>query len=365
MSESQLQAASTEADLDPETSRKPAGRRATHWIMNIREVWLVVILLGLATLVFTAIGSAYTVFTYVTFLLAAMGAISLQVLQGTSGLISIGNSAFLLIGAFGTVFANKQGFGFPLDIVGGVLISGVAGCLVGIPAIRLRSLFLALSTIAAFFLALFVAQLYQQHFPEAAESGFFLPITFSSHGLLGQDQRWAWLMFIVVALVVIGANRLMNERSGRALRMLRDHELLAPTLGVSVTQYKLGLFTISSMVIGLQGALTAYLVGIVSSGNYTVGMAFQYIAMIVIGGLDSLMGAVLGAAIVIGLPVALPPLITPFFGSQQASIDAPNVALIVYGALVVVCVALSPNGLVGFFNTLKQRAARRRIIAAE
>jgi branched-chain amino acid transport system permease protein len=321
----------------------------------VREVWLVVALLGAATLVFTNFGSAYTVYSFVTFMLACMGAISLQVLQGTAGLISVGNSAFLLVGAFGTVLAGNQGIGFPLNIVVGVAISGVGGLLVGIPAIRLRALFLALSTIAAFFIALFLGQEYQQHFRIAAESGFVLHIIFSKHGLLGEDQHWAWMMFVIVSLIVIGATLITSERSGRALRMIRDHELLAPTLGVSVTRYKLVLFAITSMVIGLQGALTAYFVGIVSSDHYTIGMAFQYVAMIIIGGLDSIMGAVLGAAIVIGLPVALPAIITPILGANRATTYAPNVATMVYGVLVVFCVAFSPNGLVGIFNTLKQR----------
>jgi branched-chain amino acid transport system permease protein len=345
--------------VSPEASAESRGakpgRGGIRRLTEIRPAWLGVLLLGLATLYFTTSGSAYHIYTYDTFLFACMGAISLQILQGTTGLVSLGNPAFLITGAFGTVFARNHGVPFPLDVVAGVVLSGLAGLLVGVPAIRLRALFLALSTLAAFFLSVFVAERYLQSFPVEAQTGFIVPILFSKHGILGSDQRWAWLLFIAVALVILGASRIMAERSGRALRMIRDHEHLAPAIGISVTRYKLILFTVTSMVIGLQGGLTAYFTGVVSTDNFTITIAFEYIAMIVIGGLDSIAGAVIGAALVIGLPVWIPSLVSPLVGSSKAADYGPNLALIVYGLLVVVCVTSSPEGVVGFLRVVRRR----------
>ena len=326
---------------------------------RIRAAWLGVVSLGLLTLYFTTVASSYHIYVYDTFLFACMGAIALQLLQGTAGLISLGNPAFLLIGAFGSVFALKHGIQFPFDVGAGVGIAGVAGLIAGLPALRLRALFLALSTLATFFLAVFVAKQYLARFPGEAETGFFIPTLFRASGVRGQDQRWAWLLFVAVAVIILCASRIMNERSGRAMRMLRQHEFLAPTLGISVPRYKLVLFTITSMVIGLQGGLTAHFVGVVNTSNFTISLAFQYIAMIVIGGLDSIGGAVIGAAIVIGLPVLLPQLLAPIVGTGHASIYAPNVALIAYGVLVAISVTASPDGVVGFLRSVTSRVLSR------
>jgi branched-chain amino acid transport system permease protein len=329
-------------------------------VRAVRPAWWGVLFLGLVTLFFTTAQSAYHVYVYDLFLFACMGAISLQVLQGTAGLVSLGNPAFMLIGAFGAVLMMKQGAPFPLDVVAAALMAGVAGLFAGIPALRLRALFLALSTLATYFLAVFVAEQYLARFPIESQTGFIVRILYSEKGLLGQNQRWAWLLFGIVAIVILAASRVMDERSGRALRMMRDHEHLAPTIGISTPSYKLVMFTLTSIVIGLQGALMAHFIGVVSTANFTIALAFQYIAMIVIGGLDSIAGAMIGAAIVTGLPVWLPPIITPLVGSTRASTYGPNAALIVYGVLVIVCVTASPDGVVGFLRTLRRRFGSRR-----
>jgi branched-chain amino acid transport system permease protein len=349
----------TKSVAEERVSAPAVTRNMKRLITAVRPAWWGVLFIGLITIVFTTSASESSVDTYVLFLFACMGAISLQVLQGTAGLVSLGNPAFMLIGAFGTAFMVRQGTPFPLDVIAGTAMAGVAGLISGIPALRLRALFLALSTLAVFFVATFFAQLYLAGFPVASQSGFFLKIVFSSHGLLGEDRRWAWLLFGVVSLVILGASRIMGDRSGRALRFMRDHEHLAPTIGISTPSYKLILFTVTSAVIGLQGALMAHFIGLVSTDNFTITLAFQYVAMIVIGGLDSIAGAVIGAAIVTGLPVWVPTLITPLVGSTNATTYGPNAALVVYGALIVLFVTASPGGIVGLGRLLRRRLEHR------
>jgi len=309
------------------------------------------------TLVTVSSQSAYNIYIYNSMLLACMGAISLQVLQGTTGLPSIGTAAFLLFGAFGSVWFLRQGVPFPLDLVGGALFAGVAGIIFGIPALRLRGLFFALSTLSAHFIAVFLGNFYQKQVPEGTH-GFSIPILFGSYDLETARRYTAWMMCAIVALLVLVVSRLMQERSGRALRMIRDHEHIAPTLGIAVARYKLLVFTLTSVVIGLEGALLARLNGLASAENYTVALAFQYIAMIVIGGLGSLPGAVIGATIVVGLPAVLPDLITPLMGESQANADGPNFALIIYGLLVIFVVSSSPDGAIGLARSVASRFTR-------
>jgi branched-chain amino acid transport system permease protein len=327
-------------------------------IRKIRPAWLGVLLITLATLFFTTTQSAYSVYVYDTILFACMGAIALQLLQGTAGLVSVGNSGFLLIGAFSAIYLMRAGVPFPLDVIGATVFSGVVGFIVGIPALRLRSLFLALATLAVYFIAVYVGNQYQTDVPSAQFSGFAVPTLFGSFGLDAAGRDWAWLLLIIVSLLLLGAGRLMAERSGRAMRMMRDHELIAPTLGISVRHYKLLIFVLSSMVIGCQGALTAHFSGNITTDDFTLTLAFQYVAMIMIGGLDSLAGAVIGAVIVIGIPAWVPSLVGHVMSGSQATIDGPNIALIIYGVLIILFVTGTQDGVVGLFKILGKYAAR-------
>jgi branched-chain amino acid transport system permease protein len=331
--------------------------------VRIRPAWVGVVFLVGVTLVFTTVLSAYSVYVLDTVLLACMGAVALQVLQGTAGLASVGTAGFLLVGGFGSVFLNRSGFAFPFDVIGGTVFAGAAGLITGLSALRLRSLFLALATLAAYFIALFFGTLYQGSVPAAQYSGFQLPTLFASGGIKGSQDDWAWIFVGVLSLVILGASRIVKERSGRALRMMREHENIAPVLGIPVARYKLITFVLSSMVIGCEGGLLAHFSGTVSTDNYTLQLSFQYVVMIVIGGLDSIAGAVIGATIVIGLPIVVPNILSALFGSSLGSTNGSNIALIVYGLLVCIFVATWHDGIVGLFrsvrNALQSQLAQR------
>lgn len=344
----------TSADTHGSSS---GGHRSV--LSRVRPAWLGIATLGLIALLFTTTQSSYNVFVFNSILLAAMGAIALQVLQGTAGLVSVGNAAFLILGAYGSVFMLRLGVPFPLDIAGATLIAGVGGLITGLPALRLRALFLALATLSAHFIALFLATKYQSSVPEARITGFFVPILFGSKGIEQSGKYWTWLLVGVLSLVILGAARLMRERSGRAMRMIREHEFIAPTLGISVPRYKLVVFTLSSMIVGCQGALLAHFNGSVTTTSFTLLLAFQYVAMVVIGGLDSLPGAVIGAAIVIALPVWVPDMVRPLLGEGRALTDGANISLIIYGSLVILFVTASPQGVIGVLRNIGRKIRPR------
>lgn len=340
----------------PDTSMGSVRRS----LRQVPPVWWGIAGLAIITLFFATTQSTFSVFTYDTVLFACMGAIALQVLQGTAGLVSVGTSGFLLLGAFGSVFMLRSGIQFPLDVIAAGLLCGVAGFITGLPALRLRSLFLALATLALFFIAVSVGQVYEQDVPSARYAGFFVPTLFGSQTLANQGRYWAWLLWAVVSLVILGASRIMTGRSGRALRMVREHEVLAPALGIPVARYKLLLFTLSSMVIGVEGGLTAHFTGTVFTDDFTLALAFQYVAMIVIGGLDSIAGAVIGAAVVVALPIWIPPVVSVFVGQSRATTIGPDIGVIIYGILVIVFVTASPGGIVGLLKDLWEFLKRYR-----
>jgi branched-chain amino acid transport system permease protein len=334
----------------------------------IRPAWYGVAALAVITAYYVAEGSAFHLFLLNTCLLAAIGAIALNLLMGTAGLVSIGNSAFLAVGAFSAVFAVKSGVPFPGDLVLGAVVAAAAGVVIGLPALRLRGLHLALATLAGFFIVQYFATLYQSKGKGGGSGGFFVPVLFQGQGFTGGQQYWAWTLLVIVGLLVLVATRLSAERSGRAWRMIRDHEIVAHTLGIPVTRYKMIAFALSSALIGFQGALAAHLNGSVSVDQYTLALAIAYIAMVLIGGLDSVLGAVIGAFLVTALPTVMPILLTSVLGRLPIARQGPAVAEILYGVLVIVFITSSPQGIVGLLRNIGRSrllsAGQRRIFSA-
>jgi branched-chain amino acid transport system permease protein len=329
-------------------------------LTRLRALWFGIVALWGLTAFFALTQSTATLYTFDAALMACIGAISLQVLQGTTGLPSVGTAGFLLIGAFGSVYMVRLNVPFPVDIFCGAALAGLAGVITGLPALRLRGLFLALATLATHFIAVFLGNYYQGTVPEAQSAGFFLPILFGSSGLLGGERYWAVLLVGCVTVVIIGASRIMGLRSGRAMRMIRDNEHVAAAFGISVPGYKLVIFTITSAVIGFEGGLLAHFSGNVVIDDFPILLAFQYVVMIVVGGLDSIAGAVIGAGVVVVLPIWVANLVKAVGGGASATVDGPNVALIVYGVLVIIFVSSSPGGIAGLVRSIAG-ALRRRL----
>jgi branched-chain amino acid transport system permease protein len=322
--------------------------------VGIRPAWYGIAVLAAITAYFVSEGSAFHLFVLNTCLLAVIGAVALNLLMGTAGLVSIGNSAFLAVGAFSAVFALKSGIPFPGDLVVAAFAAAAAGVVIGLPALRLRGLHLALATLAGFFIVGYFANEYQSKAKGGGPGGFLVPVLYQAQGLTGGQQYWAWTLLVVVAVLILGATRLSADRSGRAWRMIRDHEIVAHTMGIPVTRYKMTAFAISSALIGFQGALAAHLSGSVTTENFTLGLAIAYIAMVLIGGLDSVLGAVIGALLVTALPTIVPIVITAVAGPLSTASQAPALAEIIYGLLVIVFITSSPQGIVGLLRNMSQ-----------
>lgn len=334
------------------------GSRRRESLGAVRRIptsaWIV---LALLVAVFDATSgdrSTFYLFVFNSAMLACIGALALNLLMGTAGQVSIGNAAFMGVGGFGTVLAHRSGIAFPFDIFVAVVFAGIAGLAVGLPAARIRGLYLALATLAAHFIVLFVAHEYQS---DNAPGGFFLPVVFQSKGYEGSLRWGSWLLFGVVTVAILLTTVLTHGKTGRALRMIRDHESAAPALGIPVSTYRLAIFVLSSMMIGFQGGLAAHMSGAVSTDHYTFAIAVSYIVMILIGGLDTIIGSVLGAFIIVFLPQYLPEAVGNLLGDASISQRQPQIALIAYGVLIILFITSSQSGIVGF---VKGVASRRR-----
>jgi branched-chain amino acid transport system permease protein len=333
-----------------------APARAFDWRGLIQQRYIIILVTFLVVAYFTAAGSSFSIYVVDTILLSAIGAMALDLLMGTGGQVSIGNAAFLAGGAFATVWASRAGVPFPFDVIIAALACAVGGLIVGLPALRIRGMYLALATLAAFYVADFIGQKYQSDTVGAA--GFFMKPIFT--GTLGQQSAsWAWLLFGVVVATMILVSWLRGGRSGRAWRMIRDHEVAASAMGIPVARYKLVLFTITSAIIGIQGGLTAHFIGSVTYDSFTLTLSVSVIAMILIGGLDSLAGPLIGAVVVTTMPVFLPDVLGLFVSSSNASQEASNYSEVLYGLLIMVFMIKAPMGLAGLFRVGGRKALAR------
>jgi branched-chain amino acid transport system permease protein len=320
-------------------------------ILRLNAFLIAVIVLVVAF--YTATGTSYAIYLVDSILLASIGAIALDLLMGTGGQVSIGNSAFLATGAFTTVWASRAGVSFPFDVVVGAFACAIGGLIVGLPALRIRGMYLALATLAAFYIATFIGTEYQTN--TVGAGGFFLKPVFS--GTLSQQHaRWAWLLTAVLAATIVLAAWLRSGRSGRAWRMIRDHEVAASMMGIPVARYKLLLFIISSVLIGIQGGLFAHFTSSVSADGYTLNASIAVIAMILIGGLDSRAGPLIGALIVTMLPIVVPDILDTLVSANTASNDAAGYAQVVYGSLIMIFIIAAPQGTVGLLGALRRRS---------
>ncbi|GIF52772.1 amino acid/amide ABC transporter membrane protein 2 (HAAT family) [Asanoa ferruginea] len=342
-----------------ETASKAAtGPRVKPWHLRMRSSLFLAVTLLAVTAVVTSTQFDYNIFLYNTFLLTCVGALAMNLLMGTTGLVSVGSAGFLAAGAFGGVWFDRMGLPFVACVLGGGLLAAVLGLIVSLPAIRLRGLALGLGTISVHFVVIFVVDQYQQRTPGVGVIGFNLPPLFGT--TVQVQHQWAWLLLGVVLLALALVSLLGAGRTGRALRLIRDQEQIASTQAIPVTGYKMMIFAITSFLFGAQGALTGFLVGQVSSEQFTLTLAMQYLAMVMVGGLDSVWGAALGAAIFTALPFAMQHLVSAVLGAQQASLNGAKYGVIAYAVLVIAFIVGAPGGLVRLVSEGARKIQARR-----
>lgn len=300
---------------------------------------------------------------------AAIGAIGINLLTGSTGQLSLGHAFFLAVGAYGyCVFAADGGGGDGLTGLGlptwiaavlAVLVAGVAGGLFSPIAGRLQGAYLGIATLALIFIGQHV--LFNARDLTGGFNGRDVPplslfgLTFDDRELVVADVPFGsaeklWYAGLVLLLgCALFARGVLRGRPGRAMNAIRDHRIAAGVIGVPVARYRAAVFVLSSMYAGLAGVLLALVFQRTVPDYFGITLSLEYLAMIVIGGLGSVSGAVLGAAFVSLLPQlltrysdALPLVSAPGTGG----IAPGEASRYLYGAAVVAVVLFLPGGLV-------------------
>lgn len=308
---------------------------------------LVLVALGLAVMY---IASGYVLVQATQILVYAVAILGLNILGGYNGQISLGHGAFMAIGGYvAAVLIAKLGLPFWIAIPTAGFVSLVVGLLIGLPALRLEMLYLALAT---FSLAIAVPQLLKNKFVEGWTGGVMglqvpKPEAWTAIGL-NRDQTIYLFSLIVAVIAFLLAIGLLRGRVGRALEAIREHPLAAETMGVDLRRYKTVAFGMSAFLTGLAGGVGAVATGFVSPDTYAFFLSITLLVGAVIGGLRSVYGALLGAVFVVLMPNY----------AEQISQAAPWA---IYGAFLIAFMYFMPDGVMGQLNRLWRKLVRKAV----
>ena len=285
--------------------------------------------------------------------IAIIGALGLNILVGYTGQISIGHAAFLAVGAYSTaILEAKAGLPFYLAIPGAALLTSLFGLVFGIPSLRLKGLYLAIATLAAHFITTYVIVHWESMtngvlgFNVAPATLFGVP--------LDSDARIFYLIFALVVPAALFTKNLFRTRVGRAFIAIRDRDVAAGVMGVSLFKYKLLAFVISSFYAGVAGGLMAHHSRILFPDAFTLLVAIDYLAMIIIGGMGSILGSIFGAVFMILLPEVLKLTATSLTGVYpQAFGLIASTRDVVFGLAVIFFLMYEPQGLARIWTRFK------------
>jgi branched-chain amino acid transport system permease protein len=279
----------------------------------------------------------------------AIAVLGLGLLTGFNGQISVGHGAFFGIGAYTTaILTADHGWGHMATVPVAALLCFAVGVVVGLPALRISGLYLALVTLAM--ATLFPLALLKYSDLTGGSTGIGVPDFEAPSGSDLADDQWAYYVFLAIAVVLfLLVRNLIRSRVGRAIISIRDGETAAEVLGVNLALYKVTTFGISAMLAGIGGALYASntsLLDRVDPNQYGINRSIEFLAALVIGGAATIFGPVLGALFIVFVP-------------EWASDIQAELSGVIFGGLLIVLMLILPSGLLGGLKRLEAFLLRR------
>jgi branched-chain amino acid transport system permease protein len=311
--------------------------------------WAAVALGALFVVIVPLAADDYALSVLNLILIAVVGAIGLNILVGYTDQVSIGHGAFMSVGAYTAAhLITKLDAPFWIAVPAGGLMAAFIGALVGIPSLRIKGLYLAIATLAAQLIIEWTINHVSWVSGGTQASIQVGPPSVFGTKLTNAWQMYLFLMFFVI-LAIVGTQNLIRSRIGRAFIAIRDQDIAAEIIGINIFRYKLWAFAISSFYAGVTGVLYTYYLGIANYEQFQLTVSIDYLAMIIIGGLGSILGSILGAIFVTLLPIAtrwfLESAGTLFFSSADLLNSISNLRLIMFGTLIIFFLVVEPEGL--------------------
>jgi branched-chain amino acid transport system permease protein len=310
-------------------------------------------LFAVAVLVFPWFASPYWLHLANQIAIATTGALGLNILVGYTGQISMGQGAFMAVGAYSAgILTARMGIPFWLSIPLAALVTAMVGLVFGLPSLRLKGLYLAIATLAA----QQIVEWLVTHWTglTGGTEALVVPAPMLFGTRVNTDFRFYWIALGAAALTALFVANLFRSRVGRAFVAIRDQDIAASALGVDVFRYKLLAFATSSFFVGLAGALVAHYRTIVTWERFTIETSILYLAMIIIGGLGTISGSFFGAAFMMLLPAAINTAGRALLGSTPSlAAVLPSIQQLTFGLVIILFLVLEPQGLAKLWRNVK------------
>lgn len=294
-------------------------------------------LLGVVALAIPFVFGAFRVSQFTLALVYAIAVLGLNLLVGYSGQISLGHGAFFALGAYvGAILLDRTGIPYLLTIPAAGAVAFVAGLALGVPALRIRGLYLALVTLAVAIATPVLIKRFDSLTGGSQGIAVPQPAAPAWSGLA--DDQFLYLLSLLVALPLFAlAAGIVRRDVGRALIAMRDDETAARTMGVNLATFKTRAFGLSAAYAGVAGSLFVFTNGFVAPESFTLVVSFSFLAAIVVGGLATIAGALFGALFIVFVPVWSSDVSTALSGA-------------IYGAALIVCMYVFQSGIMGLLR---------------
>lgn len=321
--------------------------------------WFIILILSLA--LFPFLFKNYYVYVANIMAIHIIVALGLNILVGYTGQISLGHAGFFAIGAYGTIaLISKAGFPFLLALPTAALIAAIFGFLLGLPALRLEGPYLAIATLG---FGLTMTQVIGRLEFFGGRDGLHAPDLMIGSWHLKSDREIYYLLIIIAVLMTIAARNLIKTKVGRAFIAIRDADIAAETMGVNLVFYKTLSFAVSAFYAGVAGGLYAFVLGFIEPEIFTLMMSIMFLAMVVVGGLGSIMGAIAGAGLLSWLDLQLRNILNiPYLGDWLEALSksyfsitgVSNIQFIVFGLIMILIMLFEPLGIFGIWIRTKK-----------
>lgn len=284
--------------------------------------------------------------------IATIGALGLNLLIGYTGQISLGHAAFVAIGAYTTgLLTSHFNMPFFLTLPLSGLTAAALGMIVGVPALRLKGLYLALGTLAFGFIVEYI--IFHWDLTKGDMGMAIKRISLGGYVIKTEADYYYCFMF-VAALAALCAKNIVRSKIGRCFTAIRDRDIAAEALGIPLAKYKIMAFGLSSFYAGIAGCLTAHYQKWIVPGSFDLSLTIAYIAMVVLGGLGTILGSILGAILITGIPHGIVYAVDALKGSYPAlSGLIVHFKLGIFGLIVVLALLFEPQGLAGIYGRTK------------
>ena len=325
---------------------------------GVTVFWFLILILFLAAFPFLFKNYYVYVANYVA--INVLVAIGLNLLVGYTGQISLGHAGFFAIGAYGTVILMaKLHVPFLVSLPAAGLISALFGFILGFPALRLEGPYLSIATLG---FGLTITRVIGRVEFFGGRQGLHAPELTIGPWHLNTDRDFYYLLITLTVLLTLAARNLIKTKVGRAFIAIRDADVAAETMGVNLMGYKTLAFAISAFYTGIAGGLYAFVLRFIEPELFSLLMSILFLAMVVVGGLGSIFGAIAGACLLSWLDLELRNILSiPYLGewltvlsqSYFSITGVSNIQFILYGLIMVLIMLFEPLGIYGFWIRTK------------